>query len=306
MYLNPGAAIRCGLLLAACVGAVNASAGATMNRLEPLAARPVIYVANAASNSITIYPDAVNNPAPIGSITAGVSKPQGVSVDYAGNLYVANGGSNTVSVYHPGKRAPYLTYSAGISAPSDVTSDKQGTVYVANQNPPSIVEFARGSLKPTAIIGDVQDPSALALDRNGNLFVTDISPAGGPSRVLEYAPGSLKGQDLGISLQHATGIAFDPGTGDLYVADQGAGAVYGFHQPFATRAHRPSADTPFVIIQVSGALHIIWILTTPAVAVSQEALNEISVFAFGQPKQTGLFARGLAAPTAVTLSQRLF
>jgi sugar lactone lactonase YvrE len=319
MHLHYPAVIRRAVMLAACAVLTNGVAAAAVSQpashapalrqptqLEPSGSRRVIYIANAASNSITIYPDAVNNPAPIGTITAGISSPQGVCVDYSRNLYVANAGSNTVTVYHPGKGVPYLTYSAGIGAPSDVTVDKNGTVYVANQKPASIVEFAKGSTTPTAIITDVADPTALALDRSGNLFVTDVSPAGGPSRVLEYPAGSLSGIDLGIAVQYASGIAFDPASGDLYVADEGANMVYGYHQPFAMGSHRPGPSGVFVEIQVVGPLHIIWITTTPAVSVSQYTFNEVAVFAHGLPQQTGVFLQGLNGPTAATLSQRLF
>lgn len=307
MYIDIPAAARRATLFAACALVTNgvAAAAVSQHQLQPSGTRRVIYVASAVSNSIAIYPDAVNNPAPIGTITTGVSSPQGVCVDYARNLYVANAGSNSVTVYHPGKGVPFLAYSAGIGAPSDVTVDKNGTVYVANQKPASILEFAKGSTKPTAIITDVQDPTALALDRSGNLFVTDVSPAGGPSRVLEYLPGSLTGIDLGISLQYASGIAFDPASGDLYVADKAANSIYGYHQPFAMRTRGMSPAGAFVVIQVGGPLHIVWILTTPAVAVAQFSFNEVSVFAHGLPQQSGIFAKGLEGPTAITLSERL-
>lgn len=319
MHIKYPAAIRCAVLFASCALATNGVANARASQspihtpsmrqnaaFEPSGLRRVVYVANAASNTILIYPDAPNNPAPIGSITAGVSSPQGVAVDYAGNLYVANGGSNTVTVYHRGKSSPYLTYSAGINAPSDVTIDKNGTVYVAMQKPGAVVEFAKGSMTPTAVITDVQDPTALALDRSGNLFVTDASPAGGPSRVLEYVPGSLSGIDLGLKFQYASGVAFDPRSGDMYVADEAANSVYGYHAPFAMRVHRPGPDSLFVVISVGGPLRIIWILTTPTLVVSQFTFNEVSAFANGLPQQSGMFSQGMAGPTAATLSQRLF
>ncbi len=54
---------------------------------------------------------------PIGEITSGISTPEGIAADAAGNLYVANSGNNTVTVYAPGTLTPSLTYSSGVNVP---------------------------------------------------------------------------------------------------------------------------------------------------------------------------------------------
>ena len=75
----------------------------------------LIYVAN--GNDILVLPDRLYDPSIIGRITSGVKGAQGLCVDRDGNLYVANGGGNTVTVYPQGSITPSRTYTEGIDNP---------------------------------------------------------------------------------------------------------------------------------------------------------------------------------------------
>jgi hypothetical protein len=55
---------------------------------RPLAspAHDYVYVADAYANTVWIFPAKGVDPSPIGSITSGLSSPQGMAIDSTGNL----------------------------------------------------------------------------------------------------------------------------------------------------------------------------------------------------------------------------
>src|SRR5579863_7249021 len=67
-----------------------AALGMMHGRPVPTATKNYIYVGDAYAQTVWIFPAGPSNPSPVGSITTGVSGPQGVAVDAIGNLYVAN------------------------------------------------------------------------------------------------------------------------------------------------------------------------------------------------------------------------
>ena len=75
----------------------------------------LIYVAN--GSQVLIFPEKGELQTPIGMITSGVDGAYGLFVDKDGNLYVANGGNGTVTVYPRGATSPSQTYSQGLSYP---------------------------------------------------------------------------------------------------------------------------------------------------------------------------------------------
>ena len=104
-----------------------------------------IYVFNALSKT--------SNPAPLYTIQSGVSNPNGIATDQAGNLWVANLSSSTVNEYAKGATTPEFTISQGLNGPIDVKVDAFGNVYVADTNPggaPQIIEYAAGTAVPIA------------------------------------------------------------------------------------------------------------------------------------------------------------
>jgi DNA-binding beta-propeller fold protein YncE len=51
------------------------------------------------------------------TITAGLNAPDGVAVDAAGRIYVANGGRNTITTYNPNGTQTALTITTGVDGP---------------------------------------------------------------------------------------------------------------------------------------------------------------------------------------------
>lgn len=192
------------------------------------ASENLVYVSSQASSTgaVYIYSRKGQGQAPIGTITDGISSPEGLAVDSSGNLYVANSGDSTVTVYPPGQTTPSATYSSGVSAPFGVAVGRDGTVYVANVGSPSgggsITEYPAGSMTPNLTIAlPGESAISVALDSSNRLYTSWFSFSTYAVAIYEYATeGSGTGQNLGLDLPTyvfpAYAIAFDP-SGNLIV-----------------------------------------------------------------------------------------
>ena len=131
---------------------------------------------------------------------ASFDNPNGLALDAAGNLYVADFSNNTVRVV----------------TPAGVVTTLAGT--------PGLV----GSADGTGAAARFNKPSFLAFDAAGNLYLTDsgnntirmITPAGVVTTVAGTPgrPGSANGPASAASFSGPSGIAVDA-SGNLYVAD---------------------------------------------------------------------------------------
>jgi hypothetical protein len=199
----------------------------------------LLFVANGRSSIVDIYDKEAPN-AHLGQITDGLSGPNGMVVDAAGDLFVANVDNQTVTEYPPGSTKPSRTYTKGfnqrLTNPLNVTVGTDGTLYLVNYigNGSQVLEYPSGSVKPSLAIAVNGGAEGLALDTSNNLFVSYNGQAGG--RILKFAPGSTTGTDLGISLGFAGGLAFD-GNANLVACDQTAPAIDIF-PPGATKPSR--------------------------------------------------------------------
>jgi sugar lactone lactonase YvrE len=167
-----------------------------------------LYVADGlAPGSILVYaPGADGAATPVRTITGGatqLSRPEGVALDAAGNLYVANHDNSTITVYAPGADgavAPIATIptaGSNLSSPSAIALDGVGNVYAANQGGSgSITIYAPlNSGSPLSLSATItggstglSGPSGVALD-GGLIYVGN----GGSNSVTIYPVGTLGG-----------------------------------------------------------------------------------------------------------------
>jgi sugar lactone lactonase YvrE len=130
---------------------------------------------------------------------AAFNAPQGVALDDAGNLYVADSGNNTLRRITPGGVVTTMAGSAGLA----------------------------GSADGVGAAARFQSPQGLAVDRAGNVFVADtgngtirkITQAGEVTTVVG-APGvsGIETGSLPAGLRAPTGVALRP-SGELVIVD---------------------------------------------------------------------------------------
>jgi DNA-binding beta-propeller fold protein YncE len=140
------------------------------SRPLPRSARsqPVLYISDEYNgsgqhnNAIDIFPLTGPHQRVIGSISAGIDGPWGLSVDANNSLYVANGrplyNNRSVTVYPFGSSTPSMTYSKGLHQPLYAVADSAGHVFVSDREVGGshplgyVVEYKAGTNAPKKVV----------------------------------------------------------------------------------------------------------------------------------------------------------
>ncbi|MGA2217527.1 MAG: chitobiase/beta-hexosaminidase C-terminal domain-containing protein, partial [Terracidiphilus sp.] len=185
-----------------------------------------------AASGVGQGPLATFDPGVWTSYTSGFTTPYSVSVDGAGDLFVADEGAAAVFEIAAGATTP-VEIGTGFSKPAATTFDANGNLYVADFANNDIIEIPNrgGVLVPasqstlvasTVTFGGtaLSEPSGLAVGPDGVLYIADF----GNARVVTY---NLSSGDTGVrvtGLSHPWGVAVDAAD-NLYVANTGGGNV---------------------------------------------------------------------------------
>ena len=183
--------------------------------------------------------------------------PQGVAVDGAGNVYVADSGNNTIRKVTPSGVVTTLAGLAGSQGSADGTGsaarffspvgvavDSAGNVFVADNGNDTIRKFTPdgvvttlaghagnlGSADGTNSAARFWDPAGVALDSAGNVYVADSAnntirkvTSGGVVTTLagcaSCSSGSAEGAGNDAHFYRPYGVAVDSAA-NLYVADE--------------------------------------------------------------------------------------
>ncbi len=197
------------------------------------------------------------------ALEARLNTPQGVSVDAAGNLYFADVGNSAVRRVDTAGRITTLAglgpdkigydgdnqpaNKAKLNAAADVKVDADGNVYIADNgnhrvrrvDPTGRIATIAGTGDPgfsgdggPARLAQVRNPSGLALDAAGNLYIADAGNfkirridkvTGVISTVAGSGYGSAGDGGPATSAQFKGPVAVAIGpAGDLYIADSSA------------------------------------------------------------------------------------
>ena len=214
-------------------------------------------------------PSATSPATAVPALRAELDRPVGLAVDAQGNVYIADRDNQRVrkvdtrgiiSTFAGSGDSIDRTYgdggpatAAGLFSPVGVAVDRQGNVYIAERglngrvrkvNASGVISTYAGGGNagyPTygdggpATSADLRDVSALALDVEGNVYVSDyndgrvrkVSRSGIITTVAGRWPPGFSGDGgpaTSAQLQGPTGLAFD-GQGNLYIADQRNGRI---------------------------------------------------------------------------------
>jgi hypothetical protein len=171
---------------------------------------------------------------PDGSI-GGLGSPDGMAVDTAGNLYVANIGEKNVQEFAPGSSTPKCTYDAGLVDPINVTTDAKGDVFVVDFNdfndPGFVDEFKQCSDTVTTQYSVSSGPEAAAIDSKGNIFVSYFN-SGFSGSFEEFVKGKTPGKVLTVTTTSPGGLTIDK-DGDL-IADDQSGSIDVIPEPYTS------------------------------------------------------------------------
>lgn len=207
------------------------------------------------------------------------NRPLGIAVDGGGNIYVADALNGEVRKVTPAGNVSTLAGSPAdtgplrLQMPTGVAVDAAGNVYVADNYTNSVRKVPMGSGTADVLAGSVgspgiqdgvgaaagfQNPFGVAVDANGNVFVSDassdtirkISPAAAVSTVAGQAPlqDSVDGTgaNAGFVFFASNAAAIDA-SGNVFVSDD-AGTIRqitpsGQVTTFAGTAYTPGAGS---------------------------------------------------------------
>lgn len=145
----------------------------------------------------------------------GLYQPQGLAVDGAGTVYVADFNNRVISMAAGSNSQKELPFT-GLSYPEGVAIDSQGAVYVADRGNSRVVKLAAGSNTQTVLpFNGLNNPDGVAVDPVGNVYVADTDN----NRVVKLDAASNTASELPFhDLSVPWGIAVD-NSGTVYVTE---------------------------------------------------------------------------------------
>ena len=155
-------------------------------------------------------------------IMTGLSNPKGITFDSSGNLYVSDGTLNKVFKYAgPSFSGTPTVFISGLNGPAEILFDASNNLDITEVGGNALFRYlAPGYTTAIQVTTGADEPEGVAVDPNGNLFVT----AFGNSEVLEISNSGSFGQvNVGSSQTLAVNFAVSADTtvSSFKVVDQG-------------------------------------------------------------------------------------
>jgi sugar lactone lactonase YvrE len=252
-----------------------------------------LFVSNGSSDSIVEYASTNGVLSTTGTVfasgsalLASPSGPAGVVFDAAGNLYVADSSGAKIvkfpvvgGVLSSTATTLVANTSGFLSGPFGMTFDNAGHLFAVNRGAfglEQVEEFDATTGAHLATLGNshLHEPSGLAFDSNGNLFVSSYvsEPNQGGNDIIEFANtgGTLSGTGTVFAnlptLTDPTGVApiglvFDS-AGNLYVAESNEHSIVKFAFTGGSLSTTPTVFASGVALQGPSLLTIHTVTTT--------------------------------------------
>jgi DNA-binding beta-propeller fold protein YncE len=209
----------------------------------------LLYVANQANNTVTVYP--YGSIQPTLTYSQDLDRPLYPIVDRKGDLYVANANNGTVVEYLAGSTNVYhVLQTPGVEA-DGMAFDRHGNLYVAYRTCPSgsgsIEKFAPGSTHGHVIGMALSDPQGVVVDSSDNVVVDETGTINNRLDRIDVFPPGSKTPSLEVPMPQGNlpiELVIDCQQNYLYVAGLYSGAVFGSKYPL-------TGQTLFVKDQVS-------------------------------------------------------
>ncbi len=185
-----------------------------------------------------------------GASTSGTtSQPAALAVDASGNLYIADRATSTIreAIATSGTFSPAISVGPALQKPAAIAIDPSGDLYVLDQTSGTVRRVSKSTGTVALVAGShagfagdhgaatsaqLNQPSAIAFDQSGNLFIADT----GNNRIREVAAdtGTITtvagtgtagfsgdgGAAFSAQLNQPRGITVTP-DGNLFIADTG-------------------------------------------------------------------------------------
>lgn len=154
----------------------------------------------------------------------GLYQPQGLAVDGAGTVYVADFNNRVVSLAAGSNDQKVLPFD-GLSYPEGVAVDSQGAVYVADRGNSRVVKLAAGAKTQTELpFSGLKNPDGVAVDAAGTVYVADTDN----NRIVKLDANSNTQAELPFqNISVPWGIAVD-NSGTVYVTEHDKSDVLKF------------------------------------------------------------------------------
>jgi hypothetical protein len=203
------------------------------------APKSLVYISDPLLGVVNIYDGAGKHQSPIGQL-AGLQSPQGLFVDFAEDLWIADSSARQLVGYKKGQLFPFATLSDPNGLPIAICGG-QSAVYAvdfesASYGPGRTVEVFTGASKPTSVltIPNAEHLFSCATNANDDLFVSFLATHGGSESSGEidvFPQGKTKPKSVVKNLYYPAGIAFDK-LDELIVCDSYARALYIYPPPY--------------------------------------------------------------------------
>lgn len=180
------------------------------------------------SGNVTVFAGGTQGATDGQGTAASFNHPAGMTVDNAGNVYVAD--TDNQSIRKITSTGTVTTITTGLNYPVGLAINTQGTLFVVNGGDNQIKTVSPSGLVSTLAAGTqagFNGAQFIAMDQQGNLYITDsnnnqikkVTPAGTVTVIAgKPAAGSNGGIGAAAGFNNPLGITINA-AGDLYVVD---------------------------------------------------------------------------------------